>query len=140
MNARYFDVDNYLVTAKDIRGPWSEPVYLHSAGFDASILHDDDGRKWIVSLEWETREGYEKPGVICLVEYSPKEKAVVGYPKRIWRGGTDRGCIEAPHLTKRNGYYYIMCGRRNRIQSLRDDGKIQKMYGDHMKGIRRIRS
>ena len=77
MNARYFDVDNYLVTAKDIRGPWSEPVYLHSAGFDASILHDDDGRKWIVSLEWETREGYEKPGVICLVEYSPKEKAVV---------------------------------------------------------------
>ena len=109
MNARYFDVDNYLVTAKDIRGPWSEPVYLHSAGFDASILHDDDGRKWIVSLEWETREGYEKPGVICLVEYSPKEKAVVGYPKRIWRGGTDRGCIEAPHLTKRNGYYYIMC-------------------------------
>ena len=42
-------------------GPWSEPVYLHSSGFDASILHDDDGRKYIVSLDWETREGYEKP-------------------------------------------------------------------------------
>lgn len=56
MNARYFDVDNYLITAKDIKGPWSKPVYLHSAGFDASIFHDDDGRKWIVSLEWETRE------------------------------------------------------------------------------------
>ena len=109
MNARYFDVDNYLITAKDIRGPWSEPVYLHSAGFDASILHDDDGRKYIVSLEWETREGYEKPGAICMAEYSPKKKAIIGYPKRIWRGGTDRGCIEAPHLTKHNGYYYIMC-------------------------------
>jgi len=109
MNARYFDVDNFLITAKDIKGPWSEPVYLHSSGFDASILHDDDGRKWIVSLEWETREGYEKPGVIGLVEYDPKEKKIIGYPKRIWRGGTDRGCIEAPHLYKRNGYYYIMC-------------------------------
>lgn len=109
MNARYFDVDNYLITASDIRGPWSEPVYLHSAGFDASILHDDDGRKYIVSLEWETREGYEKPGVICMTEYSPAEKKVIGYPKRIWRGGTDRGCIEAPHLYKRKGYYYIMC-------------------------------
>lgn len=109
MNARYFDVDNYLITASDIRGPWSEPVYLHSAGFDASILHDDDGRKYIVSLEWETREGYEKPGVICMAEYSPAEKKVIGYPKRIWRGGTDRGCIEAPHLYKRKGYYYIMC-------------------------------
>ena len=109
MNARYFDVDNYLITAKNIEGPWSEPVYLHSAGFDASILHDDDGRKYIVSLEWETRKGYEEPGVICLIEYSPEEKKVIGYPKRIWRGGTDRGCIEAPHLTKRNGKYYIMC-------------------------------
>ena len=44
MNARYFDVDNYLITAKDITGPWSEPVYLTSSGFDASILHDDDGK------------------------------------------------------------------------------------------------
>lgn len=109
MNARYFDVDNYLITAKDIKGPWSEPVYIHSSGFDASILHDDDGKKYIVSLEWETREGYEKPGAICMVEYSPEKKEIVGYPKRIWAGGTDRGCIEAPHLTKRGDYYYIMC-------------------------------
>ena len=109
MNARYFDVDNYLITAKDIKGPWSEPVYIHSSRFDASILHDDDGRKYIVSLEWETREGYEKPGAICMVEYSPEKKEIIGYPKRIWSGGTDRGCIEAPHLTKRGDYYYIMC-------------------------------
>lgn len=109
MNARYFDVDNFLITADDIMGPWSEPVYLHSAGFDASILHDDDGRKWIVSLDWETREGYEKPGEICICEYDPEEKRIIDYPKRIWNGGTDRGCIEAPHLTKKNGYYYLMC-------------------------------
>ena len=109
MNARYFDVDNYLITAKDIQGPWSEPVYLHSAGFDASLFHDDDGRKWVVSLEWETREGYEKPGSICMVEYSPEKKEILGYPRKLWSGGTDRGCIEGPHLTKRNGWYYIMC-------------------------------
>lgn len=109
MNARYFDVDNFVITAKDIRGSWSEPVYLHSAGFDASLFHDDDGRKWVVSLEWETRDGYEKPGVICLAEYDPQKKEIAGYPKRIWRGGTDRGCIEAPHLTKRGKYYYLMC-------------------------------
>ncbi|MCD8011009.1 MAG: glycoside hydrolase family 43 protein [Lachnospiraceae bacterium] len=109
MNARYFDIDNYLITARDIRGPWSEPVYLHSAGFDASLFHDDDGRKWLVSLEWETRDGYEKPGPICLAEYLPEQKRLAGYPQRIWRGGTDRGCLEAPHLLKRNGWYYILC-------------------------------
>ncbi|CUX30234.1 Beta-xylosidase [Clostridium sp. C105KSO15] len=109
MNARYFDVDNYLITASDIKGPWSEPIYLHSAGFDASILHDDNGKKYIVSLEWETREGYEKPGAVCIAEYSPVEKKIIGYPKRFWQGGTDRGCIEAPHLYKRKEFYYIMC-------------------------------
>lgn len=109
MNARYFDVDNYVITAKDIRGPYSKPVYLHSSGFDASLFHDKDGRKWIVSLEWETREGYEKPGAICMVEYDAKGKKIIGYPKRIYKGGTDRGCIEAPHLTKHEEYYYLMC-------------------------------
>lgn len=109
MNSRYFDVDNYVISAADICGPWSEPVYLHSAGFDASILHDDDGKKYVVSLEWETREGYEKPGVICVCEYDPQAKHIVGYPQRIWGGSTNRGCIEAPHLYKRNGYYYLMC-------------------------------
>lgn len=109
MNARYFDVDNFVITAKDPKGPWSEPIYLHSAGFDASLFHDDDGRKYVAALEWETRASYEKPGPICLMEYDPVKKQMIGTPKRIWRGGTDRGCIEAPHLTRHGDYYYLMC-------------------------------
>ena len=109
MNARYFDISNYLITAKDPAGPWSDPVYLHSMGFDASLFHDDDGRKYLLALEWETRKDHEKPGPISIMEYDPAGRKVIGLPRRIWRGGTDRGCLEAPHLTKRNGYYYIMC-------------------------------
>ena len=93
MSARYFDVDNYLITARDPKGPWSAPVYLHSLGFDASLFHDDDGRKYLVALEWETRTDYEKPGPISVMEYDPIAKRVLGLPARIWRGGTDRGCI-----------------------------------------------
>lgn len=109
MNARFFDIDNYLITASDIHGPWSDPVYLHSAGFDASMFHDEDGKKWLVSLEWETRDGYRKPGGICVAEYSPEKKSVTGYPKRIYMGATMRGCLEGPHLYKRNGMYYLLC-------------------------------
>ena len=134
MNARYFDVDNYLICSKNIEGPWSEPVYLHSAGFDASLLHDEDGRKWIVSLEWETREGYEKPGAICLAEYSSEKKEIIGYPKHIWSGGTDRGCIEAPHLTRKNGWYYIMCAEGgtgyNHCVTM---GRSKKIWGPYEK-------
>ncbi len=109
MNARFFDVDNFVVTAKDVRGPWSEPVFLHSSGFDASMLHDEDGRKYVVALDWETRDGYQKPGEICIVEYDAKAKKILDTPKRIWPGATRRGCLEAPHLTRRNDWFYLMC-------------------------------
>lgn len=109
MNARFFDVDNFVITAKDLRGPWSKPVYLHSSGFDASMFHDDDGRKYVVALDWETRDDRTKPGEICMVEYDPREKRIAGIPRRIWPGATSRGCLEAPHLTKRGEWYYLMC-------------------------------
>lgn len=50
-----YDTCNYLVTAPDIRGPWSEPVELNRFGFDPSLFHDDDGRKYIVSMSTDHR-------------------------------------------------------------------------------------
>ena len=38
------DTPNYLVTTTDIRGEWSEPVYLHSRGFDGSLFHQSNGK------------------------------------------------------------------------------------------------
>lgn len=103
-----FDVNNYVVTAPDIRGPWSEPSYLNSYGFDASLFHDDDGRKWLITLEWDPREGYQHPGPIILEEFDPGARSLTGEPERIFRGATDRGCLEGAHLYKHQGLYYLM--------------------------------
>ncbi|MEG1928328.1 MAG: glycoside hydrolase family 43 protein [Niameybacter sp.] len=108
-SAQFFDIDNYVITAPEIEGPWSEPVYLNSSGFDPSMFHDEDGRKWVTNLEWESRQGYEQPGIIVIQEYSTQEKRLIGTPIRIWRGGTDRGCVEGSHIYKRGEYYYLMC-------------------------------
>lgn len=35
------------------------------------------------SKKHQTREGYEKPGVIAVSEYDPEKKEIIGYPKRI---------------------------------------------------------
>jgi xylan 1,4-beta-xylosidase len=107
-NADQFEVDNYVVTAPAITGPWSRPSYLNSVGFDPCLFHDDDGRHWLVALEWDTRDGYEHPGAILLDEYDAGSRTVVGRSTRIYRGGTDRGCLEGPHLYKHNGFYYLM--------------------------------
>ena len=57
MGQAFKDQHNYLVTTDHIEGPWSEPVFLNSSGFDASLFHDDDGRKWLVQIQWDYRKG-----------------------------------------------------------------------------------
>ncbi|HDT6047981.1 TPA: family 43 glycosylhydrolase, partial [Raoultella planticola] len=39
---------NYLVTAPSIEGPWSEPIAMGNGGFDPSLFHDLDGRKYYI--------------------------------------------------------------------------------------------
>jgi xylan 1,4-beta-xylosidase len=105
--AEVFDVDNYVIWADSILGPWSPPLYVNSVGFDSSLFHDDDGRKWLVTLEWETRPGHEHPGWIVAQRFDPAT-GEVGAPVRIHHGSTGRGAMEAPHLYKHDGRYYLM--------------------------------
>lgn len=100
------DCINYLITADDIMGPWSDPVVLNTAGFDASLFHDDDGRKYLVNQYWDPRP-YHHPfyGIMC-TEYSESEKKLIGKPWIIYKG-TEEKFTEGPHLYKRNGYYYL---------------------------------
>jgi xylan 1,4-beta-xylosidase len=106
--AGYFDVDNFVVSAPDVAGPWSDPAYLNSIGFDPSLFHDDDGRHWLVTLEWDPRDGYEHPGAIVLEEFDPAAGRLRGGTRRIYRGASDRGCLEGPHLYKKDGWYYLL--------------------------------
>jgi xylan 1,4-beta-xylosidase len=101
------DAHNYLVTARNITGPWSEPIYMTSSGFDASLFHDDDGRKWFVNMLWDHRIGKNQFAGILLQEYNHKKKALVGEVKNIFKG-TPLKLTEGPHLYKRNGWYYLL--------------------------------
>jgi xylan 1,4-beta-xylosidase len=103
----YADAHNYLVTAPRIEGPWSEPMYLNSSGFDPSLFHDEDGRKWLVNMVWDHRPGKNPFAGIVLQEVSLAQRQLVGYPKKIFQG-TSLGCTEGPHIYRRRGYYYLM--------------------------------
>jgi xylan 1,4-beta-xylosidase len=101
------DMHNYLVTSPTIDGDWSDPIPLNSSGFDPSLFHDDDGRKYLVNMLWDHRPGRHHFGGIVLQEYSVKERTLVGERVNIF-AGTSIGFTEAPHLYKRNGYYYLI--------------------------------
>lgn len=101
------DVTNYLVTAADVCGEWSEPIELNRSGFDPSLFHDDDGRKWFVNMKWGAQYGRNPFSGILLQEYSPKEKKLVGKLYNIFAGSPLK-LTEAPHLYKHDGWYYLM--------------------------------
>ena len=104
---RFKDTHNYLVTASDVMGPWSEPIYLNSSGFDPSLFHDDDGRKWFVNMLHDHRKGHSQFAGIVLQEYCPDRKKLVGPVENIFKG-TEIGLVEGPHLYKKNGLYYLL--------------------------------
>ncbi len=101
------DFHNYLVTSPRIDGEWSDPVQLNSSGFDPSLFHDDDGRKYLVNQLWDYRPGRNRFAGILLQEYAVAEGRLVGERKLIFTG-TSLGLTEAPHLYKRDGWYHLL--------------------------------
>ncbi|WCM29037.1 glycoside hydrolase family 43 protein [Sphingomonas sp. QA11] len=101
------DFHNYLVTSETIEGDWSDPVYLNSSGFDPSMFHDDDGRKYLTNMLWDHRPGRNRFAGIVLQEYCAAKQMLIGEPRLIFEG-TPLGLTEAPHLYKRNGCYYLI--------------------------------
>ena len=101
------DFHNYLVTCPTIDGEWSDPIYLNSSGFDPSLFHDDDGRKYLVNMLWDHRPGQNRFAGIVLQEYSVKERKLLGDRMNIFKG-TPLGFTEGPHIYKRDGWYYLL--------------------------------
>ena len=106
-HAQFKDALNYLVTADAIEGPWSEPIFLNASGFDPSLFHDDDGRKWYTNQLWDPRiENHPFAGIV-LQEYDAAAQKLVGPVTNIF-AGTERLRTEGPHLYKHGGWYHLM--------------------------------
>ena len=112
LDGRFKDTHNYIVTSPTIDGDWSDPVYCNSSGFDPSLFHDEDGRKWFVNMRWNHRgsgtggnPAHDSFDGVLLQEYKHPD-GLVGEIKHI-SPGSELGLTEAPHLFKRSGYYYL---------------------------------
>lgn len=101
---------NFLVTATDPAGPWSDPYYLDAPGIDPSLFFDDDGKAYYIG----TRPAPEGPKYFgnweaWLQELDLNTMKLVGEPEELWRGALrDAVWPEGPHLYKINGVYYLM--------------------------------
>ncbi|CAM3911619.1 glycoside hydrolase family 43 protein [Alkalicoccus chagannorensis] len=106
-DGQWKDNHNYLVTCETIDGEWSDPVYLNGSGFDPSLFHDEDGRKYLTNMVWDPRVGNHPFYGIALQEYDPVQEKLTGDIDIIFKG-TEHKLTEAPHLYKKDGWYYLL--------------------------------
>jgi xylan 1,4-beta-xylosidase len=107
---------NFVITATDPAGPWSDPVWLEFDGIDPSIFFDDStGRGWIVNNGEppDRKPLYQGHRAIWIQEWDIAARRPTGPRKIIINGGVDLAAkpvwIEGPHIYKRGDWYYLNC-------------------------------
>jgi len=107
---------NIIVKTKDPAKGWSDPIKLQFDGIDPSLFFDDNGKAYVIHNDApaQGKELYEGHRVIKIWDYDvDKDQIIPGTDKIIVDGGVDITqkpiWIEAPHIYKKNGRYYLMC-------------------------------
>jgi xylan 1,4-beta-xylosidase len=107
---------NFVITAKDAKGPWSNPVALPQVnGIDPSLFFDDDNKAYVLfnSVPPDNIPMHEGHRTIRMFEFDWKNLKVTGEEKLLINGGTDMAkkpvWIEGPHIFKKDGWYYLIC-------------------------------
>lgn len=109
-------LNNIIVKTKDPKKGWGNPIKLGFGGIDPSIFFDDNGKGYIVHNDAPDngKERYNGHRVIKIWEYDVEnDKVIAGSDKIVVDGGVDPAknpiWIEAPHLYKKGGKYFLMC-------------------------------
>lgn len=111
------DIDNggnFVVTAKNPAGPWSDPVWIKEVhGIDPSLYFEGD-KAYIIynSNPPENKSLYPGHRTLRMFEFDRVNMKVVGEETLLVNGGVDISTkpvwIEGPHIYKRDGWYYLM--------------------------------
>lgn len=100
---------NFIVTASDPAGPWSDPVWLEGGGIDPSLFFDDDGRVWVHGTRLAAEPEWHDQTEVWVRELDPETMVLVGPETVVWSGAV-RGAVwaEGPHLYTVDGTYYLL--------------------------------
>lgn len=86
---------NFFVTATNPAGPWSEAVWIDMPNIDPDLFFDDDGSSYVITSAFE------------LAQIDIKTGKLIGERRKIWNSTGGR-YPEAPHIYKKDGFYYLM--------------------------------
>jgi beta-xylosidase len=101
------DFGIYVVKAKNINGPWTEPILVEGGKglIDPCPLWDDDGKVYLVHAYAGSRAGIKS--ILVIKRLDATGTKVTDGGTMVFDGHDQDPTLEGPKLYKRNGYYYI---------------------------------
>ena len=103
------DMVNFIITANNPAGPWSDPIHVEGApGIDPDLYFDDNGRVWYVGNQAPENPSFDGEGEIWLQELDLNEYSLIGERHLLWRGACGGVWAEGPHMYKKDGKYYLI--------------------------------
>lgn len=103
---------NFVITAKDPAGPWSDPIWLPFEGIDPSLYWEGDKAYIVNNRAPNEAPRYDGHRAIWVQEYDWRAGKMVGPSTQIVNGGVDLATkpvwIEGPHLLRHDDYYYLI--------------------------------
>ena len=107
--------NNFIISASNPAGPWSNPTWLPKVeGIDPSMFFDKNGKTYVVfnSNPPNNSPEYDGHRTIKIIELDVESLNTIGESKIIINKGAkpeDKPIwIEGPHIYNRNGFYYLM--------------------------------
>lgn len=102
---------NFVITAKDPKGPWSNPIWLPFEGIDPSIYWEGDRAYIVNNRAPDETPRYDGHRAIWIQEYDWRAGKMVGGSTQLVNGGVDLSkkpvWIEGPHIFRKDGWYYL---------------------------------
>ena len=100
---------NFILTAKNPAGPWSEPHVIEGApGIDPDIFFDDNGKVWFIGTHHPGNPNQNGIGEIWIQQLNLENWELFGPRHSIWTGACGGCCVEGPHIYKQYDRYYLM--------------------------------
>ncbi len=106
---------NFLSTARNPAGPWSDPIWLPQLdGIDPSLFFDADGKTYLLNNgPPRGKPRYDGHRAIWIQQFDLARRKLIGPRKVLINGGVNFAkqpiWIEGPHLYRHDGWYYLMC-------------------------------
>ena len=102
---------NFVITADDPAGPWSDPVWLPFEGIDPSVYWEGDKAYIVNNRAPDEPPRYDGHRAIWIQEYDWRAGKMVGPSTQLINGGVDISkkpvWIEGPHILRKDGTYYL---------------------------------